>query len=181
MLLILCQTTQAFLMPAVAEVVSGQASLASCARRYPVNDKRIRKGVRNHISGEVVQLERRGPKPGVDDKKIAAWLEAQRKATLPPYKYVDVTRLAVYSRRCFSTTAMPSVLCSPQSRGCRRGGQDGFGASSKRTPNKNNVREQRVQTVEEAPPRIHVPHTAAGGVRPFRRPPDKSRVEMILF
>ena len=84
-------------MQVVAEVVSGQASLASCARRYPVSDKTIRKGVRNYISGEVVQLERRGPKPAVDDGKIATWLEAQRKASLSPYKYVDVTRLAVYS------------------------------------------------------------------------------------
>ena len=77
-----------------------------------------------------MQLERRGPKPAVDDEKIAAWLEAQRKASLSPYKYVEVTRLAVYSRRCFSTTTMPSVLSSPQSRGCRRGGQDGSGALS---------------------------------------------------
>ena len=44
-----------------------------------------------------MQLERRGPKPAVDDGKIAAWLEAQRKASLSPYKYVDVTRFAVYS------------------------------------------------------------------------------------
>ena len=86
-----------FVMQAVAEVVSGQATLASCARRYPVSDKTIRKGVRNYISGEVVQLGRRGPKTAVDDGKIAAWLEAQRKASLSSYKYVHVTRLAVYS------------------------------------------------------------------------------------
>ena len=146
-------------MQAVAELVSGQASLASCARRYPVSDKTIRKGVRNYITGEVVQLERRGPKPAVDDGKIAAWLEAQRQASLSPYKYVDVTRLVVYSRRCFSTIAMPSVLCSPPSRGCRRGGPDGSRAPSQRTPNKNNVWEPVVQTVEEAPPGIHVAHT----------------------
>ena len=53
-----------FVMQAVAEVVSGQATLASCARRYPVSDKTIRKGVRNYISGEVVQLGRRGSPPG---------------------------------------------------------------------------------------------------------------------
>ena len=61
-----------FVMQAVAEVVGGQASLASCARCYLVSDKTIRKGVRNYISGEVVQLERRGPKPAVEDGKIAA-------------------------------------------------------------------------------------------------------------
>ena len=82
-------------MQAVAQVVSGQASLAWCARRYPVSDKTIRKGVRNYINGEVVQLERRGPKPAVDDKKMAAGLEAQRNASLSPYKYVDVIRLVV--------------------------------------------------------------------------------------
>ena len=86
-----------FVMQAVAEVVSGQATLALCARRYPVSEKRIRKGVRTYISGEVVQLGGRGPKPAVDDGKIAAWLEAQRKASLSPYKYVHVTGLAVYS------------------------------------------------------------------------------------
>ena len=58
---------RSFVMQAVAKVVSGQATLASCARRYPVSDKTIRKGVRNYISGEVVQLGRRGPKPAVDD------------------------------------------------------------------------------------------------------------------
>ena len=84
-------------MQAAAEVFSDQASLASCARRYPVSDKTIPKGVRNYISGGVAQLERRGPKPAVNDGKIAAWLEAQRKASLSSYKYVDVTRLAVYS------------------------------------------------------------------------------------
>ena len=84
-------------LPNIPTYLPGQATLASCARRYPVSDKTIQKGVRNYISGEVVQLWRRGPKPAVDDGKIAAWLEAQRKASLSPYKYVHVTRLAVYS------------------------------------------------------------------------------------
>ena len=40
------------------------------------------------ISGGGMELGRRGPKPIVDDSKIAAWSEAQRTASLAPDTYV---------------------------------------------------------------------------------------------
>ena len=59
---------QSFFMQAVAEVAFAIASIASCARRYPVIEKSIRKGVGNYVARALVQYGHSGPKLVVDAK-----------------------------------------------------------------------------------------------------------------